>query len=278
MKRYLLAFVLGGIVLSAGVAYATVSQTITLPTVGQLLYSASGNAGGVATTSATCGTGITCTAFPVLGSTNPSFALSVPVTIANGGTGTTTLGNTNAIEVANSTITNYPVNAVLSSGTLLLGTTTPLTAATLYVVATSSQAISNFTFEVATTTGGSLFSINGAGGIVTNEVLPATSTAIVLNWAATGPQIDYQIGSSATTITLINATTSQQAGSRKLVWVCNPSTGTAGAITWVGVQWIGSAPTQTTTAGQCDVWSFDITNASSTTAWKVAGTQGAGFQ
>jgi hypothetical protein len=106
---------------------------------------------------------------------------------------------------------------------------------------------------------------------------PATSTAMTLNWGQTQPQVEYRIGTSATTITVINATTTPYWGSRKLVWVCNP-TGTAGALTWVGVEWIGTAPTQTTTADKCDAYSFVVTLATSSTVYKVAGTAGTGFQ
>jgi hypothetical protein len=173
--------------------------------------------------------------------------------IANGGTATSTGGNANGIEAYNSsTITNFPGYTLTSTG---------LTAAN---ASTTNTSVSG--------------ALEANGQITANETLPATSTAITLNWAATGPQIDYQIGTSATTITLITATTSPQAGSRKLVWICNPATASAGVLTWVGVEWVGSAPSQTTTKAQCDVYSFDVTEASSTTGWKVAGTQGAGFQ
>jgi hypothetical protein len=122
-----------------------------------------------------------------------------------------------------------------------------------------------------------LFSVSNTGNITLLGVQPATSTAITLDWAATGPQVEYRIGYSATTITIINATTSQQLASRKLVWICNPAQ-TAGALTWVGVEWIGTAPAQTTTSNQCDVYSFDITLATSSSIYKVAGTTGTGFQ
>lgn len=122
-----------------------------------------------------------------------------------------------------------------------------------------------------------LFSINSSGEIMVTESQPATSTALVLDWRNSAPQIDYRIGASATTITLINATNTEQAASRKLVEVCNPNQ-TAGALTWAGVEWIGTAPTQTTTANQCDFYSFTVTLATSTSAYKVAGTAGTGFQ
>lgn len=114
-------------------------------------------------------------------------------------------------------------------------------------------------------------------GIILSATQPATSTPYTLNWGQTGPQVELQIGTAAFTINIINATTSQFWGSRKLVWVCNP-VATAGALTWTGVEWVGTAPTQTTTANQCDYYSFNIIRATSTTAYKVAGVQGAGFQ
>lgn len=158
-----------------------------------------------------------------------------------------------------------------------IGSTSPF--ARLSVSTGSATTAISHLFDVASTTNKLLFGINAAGAIVATESLAATSTAITLDWATSPPQINYQIGTSATTITVINATTSAQAGSRKLIWICNPPSSSAGALTWTGVEWIGgTTPTQTTTAAQCDAWSFDITNATSTTAWKVAGSQGAGFQ
>lgn len=122
------------------------------------------------------------------------------------------------------------------------------------------------------------FAITPFAGITLTEKRPATTTSMQLDWAATGPQVLYQIGTSATTINVINATTTQYAGSRKLVVVCNPAA-SAGALTFGSVEWAGgTVPTQTTTTNQCDVYSFFITNATSTTAYKVFGAMSAGFQ
>jgi hypothetical protein len=123
-----------------------------------------------------------------------------------------------------------------------------------------------------TTAGTSRFFINANGGIGLTEQKPATSTSMTLDWSATGPQVLYQIGTSATTITLTNATTSAYAGSRKLVMVCNPASGTAGALSWVGVTWAGgTAPTQTTTANKCDAYSFFVSAGTSASTYKVFG-------
>lgn len=125
-------------------------------------------------------------------------------------------------------------------------------------------------------TNSATFTFNGSE-VATASTRPATSTAMQLDWSATPNQVEYRIGNAATTINIINATTSAFWGSRKVVWVCNPND-TAGAITWKPVEWIGTAPAQTTTANNCDVYSFDITAATSTTAYKVAGTAGTNFQ
>lgn len=131
-------------------------------------------------------------------------------------------------------------------------------------------------FAIGSSTGTS-FGVNDYGTVVLTANQPATSTAITLDWSKTGQQVEYRIGASATTITLINATTSQYWGTTKRVWVCNPGSA-AGALTWAGVEWLGSAPTQTTTLNQCDLYSFNITRATSTSAYKVAGAASTGFQ
>jgi hypothetical protein len=159
------------------------------------------------------------------------------------------------------------------NGNLALSSTTPWAQLSI-----NPNGISGPAFAIGSSTQ-TLFSISNIGAITSAATSSATSTAIVLDWANSQPQVEYKIGTSATTITLINATTTMQWGSRKLVWICNPNA-TAGALTWAGVEWIGSAPTQTTTANQCDVYSFDVTAGTSTPSntFKVSGTQGAGFQ
>lgn len=111
--------------------------------------------------------------------------------------------------------------------------------------------------------------------------LPATSTTMTVDWINTCPAVDIKIGAAAVTITLINATTSNMAGSRKLITVCNPGSA-ASTVSWVGAEWYGgTAPTQTTTLNQCDTYSFHVTSATSTLAspsYKVFGAQSAGAQ
>lgn len=143
----------------------------------------------------------------------------------------------------------------------------------LYVATTTNTA------SFATTTMAA-FSITIGGEVTTGELdVATTTTTTTIDWVNTPNQVRLRIGSAATNLQFINATNSAMLGSRKLVYVCNPPTVAAGAVTWVAVEWIGSTPTQTTTAAQCDVVSFDITQGTSTSAvYKIAGSAGAGFQ
>lgn len=126
-----------------------------------------------------------------------------------------------------------------------------------------------------------LFQISNTGNITGCESKPtATSSPFIIDWNKTCNLVTVNIGNSAINIQFINGTTSIMAGSRKLVEVCN-SGSAAGALTWSGVEWIGTQPTQTTTANQCDAWSFYIGSATSTAAapaWKVHGAASTGFQ
>lgn len=146
----------------------------------------------------------------------------------------------------------------------------------IFAVGSSTPTATTTTFSVrsggAVTTCLTIYGVNGA---------PATSTSMVLDWKNTCNEVDIKIGTSAVTVTLINATTSDFAGSRKLVNIFNPG-GTAGAITWVGAEWYAaSQPAQTTTGNYGDSWSFHVTSASSTLAspaYKVFGAITTGAQ
>ena len=185
-------------------------------------------------------------------------------------TGTNTVSGTSSIFVSAASLIGVGTTSPFAQLSVsLLNPTNGST--TLFAVASSSTNSLN----------ASLFTVLAGGQITLSEQRPATSTTMVLDWSATARQVNYRIGGSATTITLINATTSQFVGSTKIVWVCNPTGFAGGVLTWAGVEWVGTAPTQTTTANQCDVYSFDITSGTSTTAspaYKVAGSAGTGFQ
>lgn len=173
-------------------------------------------------------------------------------------------------DVENATFTISSTSA--AAAFLGLGTTSSLTSATLSIHAGAQQ--TPF-FAIGSSTA-SLFTINAYGGITLSASQPATTTAITLDWNSAPQLVEYRIGGAATTITVINATTTANWGSRKVVTVCNPN-GTAGALTWAGPRWIGTAPTQTTTANKCDVYSFIVTRATSSSAYTLAGTAGTGL-
>lgn len=103
-----------------------------------------------------------------------------------------------------------------------------------------------------------------AGGILGTETKPATSTSMTLDFSTYNQHV-VQIGTSATTLTLSGL----YAGQAIRVVVCNPN-GTASTITWATspaglLLWPGgTAPTQTTTANKCDLYTFTTTQATST--------------
>ncbi|MBX4215420.1 hypothetical protein KW797_00495 [Candidatus Parcubacteria bacterium] len=159
----------------------------------------------------------------------------------------------------------------LTTGFIGMGTSSPWAYLSVNADALTAPA---FTISSSSATG-NLFTVEKSGAISTCENQPATSTSMTIDWTNTCQQIDIRIGLSATTITFIKATTSQYAGSVKRVWVCNPN-GTAGALTWAGVSWRSTTFTQTTTANLCDLWSFSVTKATSSSAYIVAGFIGTG--
>lgn len=107
------------------------------------------------------------------------------------------------------------------------------------------------------------------------EDQPASTTSMTIDWTH-GNSTLVRIASAAVTITFTNFTD----GAQHKVVICNPTGGTAGAVTfgpniiWAG----GTAPTQTTTANHCDVWSFIGTHATSTSGTvKIFGTASTNF-
>jgi hypothetical protein len=124
---------------------------------------------------------------------------------------------------------------------------------------------------VASSTPYTKFAIASGGAIVVAENTIATSTSITVNWTNGNQQL-VRIGTAATTISFSNYIE----GQKLILTLCNPNA-TAGAVTWgTQVLWpAGTAPTQTTTANKCDVWSFLATNATSTL--KIFGAQNANF-
>lgn len=251
--------------LNSGLMTAGQVGTSSVPTQGQLAYwtgaGTPSTLGSVATSSVTCSGLLFCTGFNALISSPQSLSMLVVK-------GNFVVGSDSGLGQATSTI------FISSTGLFGHATGTPFGLVSINPAATLNN---NPAFIVGSSTGTS-FGVGAMGNIVLGEDRPATSTTITLNWTTTRQQVLYQIGFSATTISVINATTSQQAGSTKRVMVCNPG-GTAGALTWQGVEWpSGVAPTQTTTANVCDIWTLLSSYATSTSVQKVFGFQSANLQ
>jgi hypothetical protein len=113
----------------------------------------------------------------------------------------------------------------------------------------------------------SITTIGPTASLAVLENIIATSTSITIDWGASNKQT-VRIGTSATTITFSNA----QLGQTVSLLVCNGGA-TAGTITWSGsFSWPGGiVPGQTTTAKQCDKWSFDYMSGTSTAKYFLSG-------
>jgi hypothetical protein len=179
-----------------------------------------------------------------------------------------------SIQANSSSDTNSSINLIpRGTGGIGIATTTPWA-----LLSVNPSGILGPAFAIGSSTA-TKFAVGNMGQVDEAATEAATSSTITLDWGLNPQQVEYQLGSGATTINVINATTTQHWGSVKRVMVCNPHGFAAGALSWVGVEWFGgTAPTQTTTADQCDLYSFGITRATSTTAYKVMGAASTGFQ
>ncbi|MDE1944828.1 MAG: hypothetical protein KGI03_00950 [Patescibacteria group bacterium] len=113
--------------------------------------------------------------------------------------------------------------------------------------------------------------------VATIETDLATSTSMTIS-PLNGPVQKARIGGVGVTFSASGFIPGQ---SIKLE-VCNPNE-TAGTITWSGFHTFGTAPTQTTTANQCDMYSVFMTTATSTSEASANGIMvyaqaGAGLQ
>lgn len=129
-------------------------------------------------------------------------------------------------------------------------------ASTLYIGTSSPSTYATSTFAALTLTNN--------GQLFTGEQSVATSTTMVIDWLSTPNQVLVQVLASAMTIGFNNASTS---GMTKRILVCNGAA-VGSTVTWggLGILWTGgTAPTHTTTANKCDLYSFVVTQATSTT-------------
>ncbi len=188
--------------------------------------------------------------------------------------GTTTNATTTFFNVQNSTHTS---STTLQNFTALQSTSTIATTTSSFATTASSTNLYTSNMGVASNTPFYALSVGQGTGsssaaILVAENREATSSTMTIDWK-TGNSSLVRIGNAALTINFTNYSD----GGQKLVTVCNPGAGTAGAITWgTQVLWTaGTVPTQTTTANKCDVYSFKATNA--TSSLKIFGAATANF-
>ena len=121
------------------------------------------------------------------------------------------------IGVQGSSTPAFVVDSPTHNGNVGIATTTPFARLAIGV----STVLQEWMFRI-----GNVFGITSGGAIKLAEDRPATSTAMVLDWTKEPAIITLDMGTANYTVTFINATTSDWAGSRKMIQTCAPSGGT----------------------------------------------------
>jgi len=144
-----------------------------------------------------------------------------------------------------------------------------------FFTATSTTASSSIVtaLGIGTTSPWTAFTV-ASGAILNTETQPATTTSMTVDFRASTNQL-IRYSTSAMTITLAGGAV----GQHLTLTTCNASTGTGGAITFAGsVSFSGGVqPGNSTQANTCDVWSWLVSQATSTTKYLLIG-QTAGLQ
>jgi len=172
------------------------------------------------------------------------------------------------ISAAGGDIYTFTENISICGGGSCPSQFTPLT--------TSGNLYVETTLAVGTSTPGGGAIVAGGGAITNEEIYPATSTSQAVDWSASTQQ-NFKYGTAAITVSFSKV----MAGGTLRMVTCAPDSGTMGTITWpAGIRWAGgTAPTQTTTAQKCDIYSFIATKATSTVSGSsvILGAQSANF-
>lgn len=200
--------------------------------------------------------------------------------VSDDGRSTLTISPTSGPVLAGLNLTHN--NVWTAASTTFVGGLTTITATTTSATSTSFFATTASTTNllvggkigVGTSTPADAVTVSNNQSILVSENKVATSTSQTIDWTKGNQQL-MQIGTSAITVTQTN----YLPGQHILIISCNPGAGTAGAITWSGVEWAGSSvPTQTTGTNLCDAWSFIATQATSTNGtYKLFGTAALNF-
>ncbi len=181
------------------------------------------------------------------GGTNASSFTTSGNAVYYDGTRLSTAPTTAAITIpyASTTVMSSTGSAYFatSGGNVGIASSTPFSKLSIDAQATSAPF-----FAIASSTG-NLLQVNQNGAIAVSQAEPATTTTIVYDWNSANAA-QYFIGGSATSITIINATTTLNAGSSRVLVACNPSGASGGALTLTGAYTLSG--TFSTTAGKCN--------------------------
>lgn len=142
------------------------------------------------------------------------------------------------------------------------------TTTSFFSTTASSTNLQTSQLGVASSTPFSALSVGVGNSITVAENNLSTSTSMTIDWNVGNQQV-IQKGTAGITLTFSNVTP----GKKLLLISCNPASGTGGSLTFpANVYWpSATAPTETTTAGNCDMFSFVGTVASSTATTIIFG-------
>lgn len=202
------------------------------------------------------------------------FATSSILTNATSTTFFTTTGSSTNFRITNASTTAITLGTAYTGFTT--GSVTFANGSGILAQANSNLFYDSTNFRLGINTATPGISLDVATGTIAAREYnwsTATSTTMSIDWKRANTQ-KVLISTAAVTITHVNATTTL--GAKITLIVCN-SGSVAGAITWGNpIYWAGgTAPTQTTTANKCDVWSFMSTSATSTNV--IFGSATSGF-
>ncbi len=166
-------------------------------------------------------------------------------------------------------------NLLMSGSSTLLNftginsTTTSATTTSFFSTTASSTSLFASLFGVASSSPVSAIGVGVGKAITVAENNLATTTSMTLDWTAGNQQL-IQKGSAGITLSFSNV----NPGAKLSIVACNPG-GTGGSITFPTsptILWpAGTAPTQTTTANKCDLYTFAATVGTSTATTLILG-------
>lgn len=230
---------------------------------------------------------LTTPAVVVLDTSNLTYAesangnISLPISVANGGTGASTLGATqflygNGTSAVLST-SNFIYNPQGLAGMIGIGSSTPFAELSISTTTTQSVGTSPL-FDIASSTNATLFEVFGNGNVSIGTTSPPVAGLTVATGTIFNPELTLAttttmfIGIASSTQQLVRYGTAAMTlnisafqlipGEKTTIVTCNPQA-VGGAITFTNLHYSGGLqPGNTTAANQCDEWFISVTSGS----------------